>query len=113
MNPNNADEPHQQDKTDSYQQILFEGYTEQEIAEIQILMQKWDKATYPSLGNSIVDHADRHGFKTNYLKYLRKAANFNKKGARKTKLPNEAWRWNKGTEFIIERGNKIISYGDK
>jgi hypothetical protein len=105
MNQNNAEAP--------YQQILFKGYTEQEIAEIQILMQKWDKATYPTLANSIVDHAERHSFKANYLKYLRKAANFNKKGARKTKLPNGAWRWNKGTEFIIERGNKIISYGDK
>lgn len=105
MNQNNAEDP--------YQQILFEGYTEQEIAEIQILMQKWDKATYPTLANSIIDHAERHGFKANYLTYLRKAANFNKKGARKTKLPNGAWRWNKGTEFIIEKGNKIISYGDK
>lgn len=105
MNQNNAEDP--------YQQILFEGYTEQEIAETQILMQKWDKATYPTLANSIVDHAERHGFKANYLKYLRKAANFNKKGARKTKLPNGAWRWNKGTEFIIERCDKIISYGDK
>lgn len=105
MNQNNAEDP--------YQQILFEGYTEQEIAEIQILMQKWDKATYPTLANSIVDHAERHGFKANYLICLRKAANFNKKGARKTKLPNGAWRWNKGTDFIIERGDKIISYGDK
>jgi hypothetical protein len=105
MKPNNAD--------DLYQQILFEGYTEQEIAEIQILMQKWDKATYPTLANSIVDHADRHGFRANYLKYLRKAANFNKKGARKIKLPNQALRWNKGTEFFIERDSKIISYGDR
>lgn len=75
MNPSNSD--------DFYQQILFQGYTDEEIVEIQTLMQKWDKATYPSLANSIVDHANRHGFKQNYLKYLRKAANFNKKGSRK------------------------------
>jgi hypothetical protein len=35
------------------------------------------------------------------------AANFNKKGARKTKLPNGAWRWNKGTEFIMERVQNV------
>ena len=104
MNPNNLDDP--------YQQMLFEGYTDREIIEIQTLMQKWDKATYPTLENSIVDHADRHGFKANYLKYLRKAANFNKKGARRTKLPKGTLRWNKGTEFIIERDKKIISYGE-
>ncbi|NET55775.1 MAG: hypothetical protein F6K47_06295 [Symploca sp. SIO2E6] len=104
MNPNNAN--------DSYQQILVAGYSDSEIAEIHILMQKWDKATYPTLANSIVDHANRHGFKGNYLKYLRKAANFPKKGARKTKLPKGTLRWNKGTEFLIERDNKIISYGE-
>ncbi|NEO16981.1 MULTISPECIES: hypothetical protein [unclassified Moorena] len=111
MNPNNPDQPHQLDRSDPYQQILFAGYTEQEIAEIETLIQTWDKATYPTLANSIVDHADRHGFKGNYLKYLKKAANFNKKGSRKTQLPNGALRWNKGTEFLIERDNKIISYG--
>ena len=104
MNQNNSD--------DIYQQILFKGYTEREIVEIQTLMQKWYKATYPTLANSIVDHADRHGFQANYLKYLRKAANFNKKGSKKTKLPNGALRWNKGTEFIIEKDDKIISYGE-
>ena len=104
MNPNQSDDPDQQ--------ILFEGYTPQEIVEIQTLMQKWDKATYPTLANSIVDHADRHGFQANYLKYLRKAANFNKKGSRKKQLPNGALRWNKGTEFIIEKDNKIIAYGE-
>lgn len=75
-------------------------------------MQKWDQATYPTLANSIVDHADRHGYQDDYLKYLRKAANFNKKGARKTNLPNRALRWNKGTEFLIEKDSKIISYGE-
>ncbi|MGK7885348.1 MAG: hypothetical protein AB4057_12085 [Crocosphaera sp.] len=99
-------------ESDRYQKILFTGYSEQEIEEIQMLMEKWDKATYPTLANSIVDHADRHNFQDNYLKYLRKAANFNKKGAKKTKLPNGTMRWNKGTEFIIERDNKIVSYGE-
>ncbi|AOX02637.1 hypothetical protein BJP34_27190 [Moorena producens PAL-8-15-08-1] len=33
MNRNNPDQPHQLDRSDPYQQILFAGYTEQEIAE--------------------------------------------------------------------------------
>lgn len=112
MNPNKHDDINQSEKTDPYEQILFEGYTDAEIAEIKTLMEKWNKATYPTLANSIVDHADRHSFTNNYLKYLRKASNFNKKGARKKLLPNGASRWNKGSEFIIEKDGKIISYGE-
>ncbi|HEY9847876.1 MAG TPA: hypothetical protein V6D28_00330 [Leptolyngbyaceae cyanobacterium] len=112
MNPDNHDEIDRSEKTDPYEQILFERYTDAEIAEIKAIIEKWDKATYPTVANSIVDHADRHGFTGNYLKYLRKANNFNKKGARKKLLPNGALRWNKGIEFIIERDGKIISYGE-
>lgn len=108
MNPNNHDEIARTEKTDPYEEILFEGYTDAEIAEIKSIMEKWDKATYPTVANSIVDHADRHGFPGNYLKYLRKANNFNKKGARKKLLPNGAFRWNKGIEFLIEKDVKII-----
>lgn len=84
-----------------YEDILFQGYTDVEIAEIKSLMEKWDKASYPTLANSIVDHADRHGFTGDYLKYLRKANNFNKKGAKKKILPDDTFRWNKSNEFII------------
>jgi hypothetical protein len=97
---------------DFYEKILFSGYTEAEIAEIKRLMQRWDQATYPSLANSIVDHAQRHNFEGNYLTYLRKADNFSKKGAKKKILLNGAIRWNKGNQFIIERKGKIISYGE-
>ena len=92
-----------------YEEILYKGYTEIEIKQ---LMENWEKATYPSLANSIVDHADRHNFRGNYLKYLRKADNFNKKRAKRKILPNSTYRWNKGNEFIIERNGKIISYGE-
>lgn len=95
-----------------YEQTLFNGYSPAEIEEMQTLMEKWGKATYPTLAHSIVDHAERHGFRANYLKYLRKADNFTKKGAKKKQLPNGALRWNKGTEFLIEKDSKIISYGD-
>jgi len=79
---------------------------------MKTLMENWDKATYPTLANSIVNHADRHDFNNNYLKYLRKANNFHKKGARRTILSDGAHRWNKGNEFIIKRNGKIVSSGE-
>ncbi|MBD2206259.1 hypothetical protein H6G33_19220 [Calothrix sp. FACHB-1219] len=112
MNPNNQDEPTQPQKIDPYEEILFSGYKDAEIAEMKTLMVNWDKSTYPTLAHSIVNHADRHDFTNNYLKYLRKANNFNKKGARKKILSDGAERWNKGNEFIIERNGKIVSYGE-
>ena len=82
------------------------------LSEFRRLMKKWDKATYDSLADSIRDHASRHGFGNDYLTYLRKASNFNKKGAHKTALPNGASRWNRENgEFLIERKGKIVSYG--
>jgi glutathione peroxidase-family protein len=102
----------QPSNSDPYEDILFRGYTDEQIAEIKKLMETWDQATYPTLAYSIVDHADRHDFQNEYLKYLRKAANFNKRGARKKNLLDGAIRWNKGFEFLIERNGKIISYGE-
>lgn len=72
----------------NYETILFDGYTSTEIEEIKILMEGWAAATYTSIAHSIVDHAERHGFQGNYLKYLRKAHNFTKKGATKKLLSN-------------------------
>ena len=98
--------------TDPYEQTLYELYSEVEIAEIKMLMQSWDCATYPTLATSVVKHALKHGFTGEYLRYLRKANNFSKKGARKKQLPDGAVRWNRGKEFLIERGGKIITYGE-
>ncbi|GAB1543858.1 hypothetical protein NUACC21_65340 [Scytonema sp. NUACC21] len=56
--------------SDSYEEILSRGYTEDEIAEIKILMRNWDKASYSTLANSIVDCADIHDFENNYLKLI-------------------------------------------
>ncbi|MGV0027581.1 hypothetical protein [Phormidesmis priestleyi] len=69
------------DFIDFYEAILYDRYTNEEIVEIQRLMASWDRATYPTLPTSIVKHAQKHGFAGDYLRYLRKAANFNKKGA--------------------------------
>ncbi len=97
---------------DRYETILFQGYSDEESAEIKRYMDRWEQATYPTLAQSIVDHANRHDFQNDYLKYLRKAANFNKRGARRKILPDGATRWNRGLEFLIERNGKIISYGE-
>jgi hypothetical protein len=100
------------DSKDFYETILYSSYSPNEVAEIQKLIEGWDKATYPTRPASIVGHARKHGFGDDYLRYLRKAANFNKKGARKKLLPNDAVRWNKGNEFLIERYGKIVTYGE-
>jgi hypothetical protein len=82
------------------------------LKEAKQLMSKWDKATFDTLSDSIRDHAKRHGFGLDIAKYLRKAARFNKKGAKKTILEKGATRWNrKNGEFLIERNGKIVTYG--
>ena len=58
------------------------------------------------------DHCNKHGFEGDYLRYLRKASNFNKRGAKTKYLPDGAIRWNKGYEFLIERDGKIVTYGE-
>jgi hypothetical protein len=91
---------------------FLEGCTEEEISEIQALMDSWDQATYPTLATSIEKHAEKHSFPGEYLRYLRKAANLKKKGARKKLLADGAIRWNKGAEFLIERNGKTVTYGE-
>ncbi len=83
-----------------------------QVHEIERLMQRWGQASYDSVAHCIVDHANRHGFHGDYLKYLRKAHNFNKKRTRKTATKLGATRWTKrNNEFLIERDGKIVSYG--
>lgn len=82
------------------------------LSEAKQLMSRWDKATYRNIADSIRDHARRHGFGDDIAKYMRKAAQFNKSGARKTELADGAIRYTrKSGEFLIERGGKIVTYG--
>jgi hypothetical protein len=82
------------------------------LKEAKALINRWDKGTYDSIAQSIKDHAIRHGFGNDIPKYLRKAANFNKSGAKKKILEDGAVRWTrKNGEFLIERNGKIVSYG--
>jgi hypothetical protein len=82
------------------------------VSEAKQLMSKWNKGNHYNIAESLRYHADKHGFGGDMPKYLRKAASFNKKGARKTTLSDGATRWNrKSGEFLIERDKKIVSYG--
>ncbi|MEM9213346.1 MAG: hypothetical protein AAGD25_03280 [Cyanobacteria bacterium P01_F01_bin.150] len=99
-------------------QEQFQRYTETERAEIQQYLLEWDAGTYESVTQSVTDHAQRKGF--DVLKYLRKAHNFSKRGARR--IPKSGYRsdvsavYRKGNEFLIVRIDqsgveKIVTYG--
>ncbi len=80
------------------------------LREMKKLMSLWDKSTSRTLAESIRYHAAEHG--GDVLKYLRKAANFNKRGARRTIRSDGSIKWLKNNgEWIIERGGRIVSYG--
>ena len=99
-------------------QLLLQKYTEEESVEIQQYLNEWNKATYISASQSILDHSSRK--KIDPLKFLRKAHNFNKKRA--TRVPSNGYRWDnsaiyrKGNEYLIVRRDKfciekIVTYG--
>lgn len=106
--------------SDPFLENLLEGYTEAEAVEIQQYLNEWDASTYISVAQSILDHAARKGIEP--LRYLRKAHNFNKKGA--IRIPKTGYRWDtsavyrKGNEYLIVRPDqfgteKIVTYGVK
>lgn len=103
---------------DPFLSKLLAGYSESEIVEIQQYLTEWDASTYLSVAQSILDHAARKEF--NPLKYLRKAHNFNKKGA--VRVPKTGYRgdssavYRKANEYLIVRidifgSEKIVTYG--
>lgn len=103
---------------DPHLRQLLEGYTDAERTELQQYLLDWEAGTYDSVAQSIIDHAERKGFDP--LKYLRKAHNFNRKGARR--IPKSGYRFDssavyrKEAEFLIVRPDqygieKIVTYG--
>lgn len=85
---------------------------------MQHYMTSWESSTYTSVAHSIWEHALRKGFDP--LKYLRKAHNFNKKGARR--VPKAGYSsdgsavYKKGNEYLYVRpdvfsSEKIVTYG--
>jgi hypothetical protein len=92
--------------------------TEAEVAEICQYLAEWTSGTYESVTQSVLNHAERKGFEP--LKYLRKAHQFNRKGAQR--IPKSGYRpdnsavYRKGKEFLIVRPDeygteKIVTYG--
>jgi hypothetical protein len=103
---------------DPYFAQVAEKYTPAEINELQRYLAEWATGTYSSALQSVVDHAERKGF--DLLKYLRRAHNFNKRGA--IRKPRTGYRqdgsviYRKGDQFLILRPDqygieKIVSYG--
>ncbi len=97
---------------------LCQGYTEAEVTEIEHYIAEWDASSYISVAQNILDHSFRKEFDP--LKYLRKAHNFNKKGA--VRVPKIGYRsdgsavYRKGKEYLIVRPDKfgiekIVTYG--
>ncbi|MBD2695101.1 hypothetical protein [Anabaena catenula] len=110
--------PEEEPISDPFLIQLLEGYTLTEVAEIEKYMTEWDAATYSSVAQSILDHAARKDIEP--LKYLRKAHNFNKKGA--IRVPKTGYRgdssavYRKGNEYLIVKpdkygSEKIVTYG--
>jgi hypothetical protein len=103
---------------DPHLQALLQGYTDAEVSELQLYLLEWEAGTYDCVAHSVMDHAERKGFDP--LRYLRKAHNFNKKGAQR--VPRSGYRldasavYRKQTEFLVVRQDqygveRIVSYG--
>jgi len=98
------------------EQQLFEGYTQDEIDEMQELMQQWSPATYADVAASILDHSFRKDFDS--LDYLRRASRFDK--SKSVRIPplgysnvgTVRWEIRKTGEYRIESPEgKIVTYG--
>lgn len=93
---------------DPYLYRLFEDSSNTEVIELQQYLAEWDKGTYGSVAQSVLDHPQRKGFEP--LKYLRKAHNFNTRGA--VRVPRTGYRsdgaavYRKGNEFLIVRSDQ-------
>jgi len=95
---------------DPYLYRLCEDYSNTKVIELQQYLAESDKKAYGSVAQSVLDHAQRKGFEP--LKYLRKAHNFNTRGA--VRVPGTGYRqdgaavYRKGNEFLIVRSYQSI-----
>ena len=94
--------------------LLSVAKNKPQAEEIERLHQNWGvgkpEQPFDNPAHCIIWHADKHGG-GEILRYLRKANQFSKRGA-KMKLVYGAKRWRrKNGEFLIERDGKIVSYG--
>ena len=82
-------------------QRLCKGCTEAEIDGIYKHLDKWTMGTYGTVAQSVLDHADRKEFSP--LRYLRKAHNFNKRGA--VRVPKSGARLD--SSIVYRKGNEF------
>jgi hypothetical protein len=105
-------------ETDPYLKNLLLKYKLEESTEIEQYLQEWDASTYASVAQSVLDHSLRKDIDP--LKYLRKAHNFSKSGAKR--IPKKGYHhdgsavYRKNNEYLIVRANqfgdeKIVTYG--
>jgi hypothetical protein len=104
--------------TDPDLRELLQDYSDAERVELRQYLLEWEAGTYSSVAQSVLHHAERKGFDP--LRYLRKAHNFNRRGARR--VPKSGYRsdgsavYRKENEFLIVRPDqygieKIVTYG--
>jgi RHS repeat-associated protein len=81
-------------------------------SEYQSLSRLWDQGSFGSIADSLRYHYNKHGG-SSFAKYLRKAAEFNYKGARKTFNADKGtttYRRANGEYIIVDKSGKIRSY---
>lgn len=79
--------------------------------EAKRLIRRWGRGTFPSRSLNIKYHAAKRG-DGDIWRYLRRAYNFNKKGATATVQSGDTVRYErKSGEFLIERDGLIVTYG--
>ncbi len=81
------------------------------LTEAKKLVRRWGRGTQSSRKANIEYHVRERG-KRDLWRYLRKAHNFNKKGASARALPNSRIHYErKSGEFLIEHNGYIVTYG--
>ena len=81
------------------------------FTEARMLVALWGKGKLPSRRKNIRYHVRERG-NGDLWQYLRKAYNFNKKGASARLLPDNRIHYErKSGEFLIEHDGYIVTYG--
>jgi RHS repeat-associated protein len=88
---------------------VFKGVS---LSEAKQLVGRWGSGTFDSLRKSFEYHYPKHGdFNSSFIKYMRQAYNFNKKGATSRVRDDGSTIFRrKNGEYLIERDGKIVSY---
>lgn len=116
----NDDDAGETPPTDPYEEELMRGYNEQQQSEIRGYMSRWDKGSYETVAESIVDHCQRKGWGKSYLNYLRTAFEFvrvdlaNARRSPATGVRPDGsvrYRLDSTGEYVVLRDGRIVTYG--